>query len=274
MVGRDGPRSDVNVLGQLAASSEGERWAGGKPLGRSFKNRCLSMSRDDGGRWGSHQASRAAQTQHFDQLYTDLINRFSGSTIKLSSSKTTHASGRIHKKVPGGSFQTTLFVPSANALVCIVSTLNSDFEVNLIILVVNMSAFPPHRSTEPLSVSQSVALTYLASYLTAAKTSPHLLPNARLEPSGPTSGSSNSSVTIHNLQRVEAGLRGEWLAPTLELNEGVKVTTGMDDGTNTGIAGTETEGEGWMDLDQYQREQSIEGGEVGSPGGSCYCAGG
>lgn len=129
-----------------------------------------------------------------------------------------------------------------------------------------MSAFPPHRSTEALPVSIGKAQQFLSAYLAASKTSPHLLPNARLEASGPTAGSSNSSVIIHNLQRVEAGLRGEWLAPTLELDEGVKVTKGMDDGTNTGAAATETEREGWMDLDQYQREQSIEGGDVGSPG--------
>jgi len=129
-----------------------------------------------------------------------------------------------------------------------------------------MSAFPPHRSTDALPVSQEVALQFLSTYLTASKTSPHLLPNARLEPSGPTSGSSNSSVTIHNLQRVEAGLRGEWLAPVLEINEPIKVTEGMDDGTNTGAAAAEAESEGWMDLDQYQREQSIEGVEAGSPG--------
>jgi len=93
---------------------------------------------------------------------------------------------------------------------------------------------------------------------------PHLLPNARLEAYGPTAGSSNSSVTIHNLQRVEAGLRGEWLAPTLDLEEGnVTVTEGMDDGTNKGQKVSEGEGEGWMDLDEYQREQSIEGGEIG-----------
>jgi hypothetical protein len=123
-----------------------------------------------------------------------------------------------------------------------------------------MSAFPPHRTAASLPVSQEIALKYLSSYLAATSTTPHLLPNARLEASGPTAGSS-SSVTLHNLQRVEAGLKGEWLAPTLELNEGqsVQVAEGMDDGTNkTG------EGEGgWQDLEDYQREQSIEEGEVG-----------
>lgn len=122
-----------------------------------------------------------------------------------------------------------------------------------------MSAFPPHRSIDSIPVTQEIALTYLQTYLTATKTSPYLLPNARLEPSGPTAGSSNSSVTIHNLQRVEAGLRGEWLAPKFGLDHpSVEVAQGMDDGTNKNGEGNR---EGWMDLDQYQREQSIEGPE-------------
>lgn len=41
---------------------------------------------------------------------------------------------------------------------------------------------------------------------------------------------------------------------------------GMDDGTNKGQEVAEEEGEGWMDLDEYQREQSIEGGEIGEGG--------
>jgi len=128
-----------------------------------------------------------------------------------------------------------------------------------------MSAFPPHRTTPSIPIPQEIALKFLSSYLEATKTFPYLLPNARLEASGPTAGSSAYSVTIHNLQRVEAGLRGEWLAPTLDLAEGnVTVVEGMDDGTNKGqIANEEGEGEGWMDLDEYQREQSIEGGEIG-----------
>jgi hypothetical protein len=45
----------------------------------------------------------------------------------------------------------------------------------------------------------------------------------------------------------------------------VPVTEGMDDGTNKpGVKGEN--GEGWVDLDEYQREQSIEGGEKGEKG--------
>merc|ERR1712093_961916 len=51
-------------------------------------------------------------------------------------------------------------------------------------------------------------------------------------------------------------------SPTLDLEEGnVPIAAGMDDGTNKEQENAEAEG--WMDLDQYQREQSIEGGEIG-----------
>ncbi|RAL68090.1 hypothetical protein DID88_008808 [Monilinia fructigena] len=80
-----------------------------------------------------------------------------------------------------------------------------------------MSAFPPHKSIPSIPVNQTIALKYLQEYLSLTSSTPYLLPNAKLEPTGPTIGSSHSSVTIHNLERVEAGLRGEWLAPTLEL---------------------------------------------------------
>jgi hypothetical protein len=51
----------------------------------------------------------------------------------------------------------------------------------------------------------------------------------------------------------------------LDLEEGnVTVAEGMNDGTNKGRdINEEGKGEGWMDLDEYQREQSIEGGEIG-----------
>ncbi|RKF80434.1 hypothetical protein GcM1_193030 [Golovinomyces cichoracearum] len=83
-----------------------------------------------------------------------------------------------------------------------------------------MIAFPPHRTKVSVNVSQETALAHLTLYLNSSETQPHLLPNAHLDPTiGPTIGSSNYSITIHNLRRVQAGLRGELLAPSIELNE-------------------------------------------------------
>jgi hypothetical protein len=122
-----------------------------------------------------------------------------------------------------------------------------------------MSAFPTYRSIPSIPVDTETAHKYLRSYLEATKSSPYLLPNARLEPSGPTAGSSNSSVTIYNLQRVEAGLRGEWLAPTLELEENIVPVVTRSNGKEA----DNMETDGWQDLDEYQREQEVVEGGLG-----------
>lgn len=41
---------------------------------------------------------------------------------------------------------------------------------------------------------------------------------------------------------------------------------GMDDGVNQGQGAQAGGDEGWMDLDDYQREQSIDGGDIGDGG--------
>jgi hypothetical protein len=128
-----------------------------------------------------------------------------------------------------------------------------------------MSAFPPVRSFQSTPISTTEALQRLQSYLEATKSNPALLPNATLQPDGPKAQSeSASNLVIHNLKRVEAGLRGEWLAPSLELEaegmagfESFPVTGNVQEGEY------DDAGEGWQDLDEYQREQSIEMGEIG-----------
>lgn len=133
-----------------------------------------------------------------------------------------------------------------------------------------MSAFPPHRSIPSIPVSQAIALQHLQSYLEATLNSPYLLPNARLEPSGPTATSASSSITIHNLKRVESGLRGEWLAPVLDLHSKnysngttteVPVAMGLDDGVDQD-GGDKMGVEGWQDADEYAREQTVEEGDI------------
>jgi hypothetical protein len=123
-------------------------------------------------------------------------------------------------------------------------------------------SFPPVKTLATIPVSQEIALKFLSTFLAASKSTPYMLPGARLEPSGPAAGSSSSPM-VQNLQRVEAGLRGEWLAPVLDLQNDeeerwMKVGGGLrQEGESDNI-----ELEGWQDLDEYQREQSIEEGEV------------
>jgi hypothetical protein len=118
-----------------------------------------------------------------------------------------------------------------------------------------MSAFPPHKSADSRPVSTSLALKYISNYLSSTASNPWLLPNATLQSTGPIGQSdSSSNLVIHNLKRVEAGLRGEWLAPSLDLEAEA-------DPFAAPAAAAE---EGWQDLDEYQREQSIEEGD-GAP---------
>lgn len=129
-----------------------------------------------------------------------------------------------------------------------------------------MSAFPPIHSPKSVPVSPSIALQRLQAYLEATNSNPSLLPNATLQPDGPKAQSeSSSNLVIHNLKRVEAGLRGEWLAPSLDLEgEGMAGVVGAVPivGGEAMDTTEEGNGEGWQDLEEYQREQSIEGGEI------------
>lgn len=127
------------------------------------------------------------------------------------------------------------------------------------------NSFPPHHSKPSQPISPDTALSHLQAYLKASETSPYLLPNARIESSGPAPKDSSTGLVVHNLRRVEAGLRGEWLAPSLELDGGISFggaagageDVEMHDGANGGVQ------EDWQDLGEYQREQSVEEGELG-----------
>ncbi|KAG9244962.1 hypothetical protein BJ878DRAFT_42321 [Calycina marina] len=124
-----------------------------------------------------------------------------------------------------------------------------------------MTAFPPQRSYASIPVSQEIALKQIQEFLLATEKHAHFRPNARLEATGPTA-SEEPSITIHNLKRVEAGLRGEWLEPIIDLAEdALKVSSG---GAFLAPDGDKMDVEGWQDLEEYQREQSIEVGDAAS----------
>lgn len=121
-----------------------------------------------------------------------------------------------------------------------------------------MSAFPPLHSRPSQYISSDQALSHLQAYLAAAETTPHLLPNSVLSPSGPTASDASSNLTIHNLKRVEAGLRGEWLAPVLDLESGVGGVSDQSEGMS------KAHQDDWQDLEDYQKAQSDIEGEIGA----------
>lgn len=130
------------------------------------------------------------------------------------------------------------------------------------------NCFPPHHSKPSQPISPDIALAHLQAYLTASETTPYLLPNARIESSGPAAKDSSTGLVLHNLRRVEAGLRGEWLAPSLELDSGdslggAAAHDGADGNVEMAEGGIGGVQEDWQDLGEYQREQSVEEGELG-----------
>lgn len=135
-----------------------------------------------------------------------------------------------------------------------------------------MASFPPIKLQASKPISQSAALAHLQTYLSLSeqKENAHLLPNATLSSTGPTAkGEVGGNLVLHNLKRVEAGLRGEWLAPVFDLEEdvdmGIAIGGGLgEEGVQIRDEAMEEEEnvEGWQDLEEYQREQSIETGEV------------
>lgn len=130
-----------------------------------------------------------------------------------------------------------------------------------------MSAFPPHKFQVSRPINSEYALSILQAYLANSASQPYLLPNATLQPTGPSAQDASSNITVHNLKRVEAGLRGEWLAPSLEL-DGI-AEGAYEDGSfpEAGVVEAHDEQaseDEWQDPDEYKREQSSVEGEIGN----------
>lgn len=74
---------------------------------------------------------------------------------------------------------------------------------------------------------------------------------------------------MHNLRRVAAGLRGEYLEPEAtpepEADDkwGTKEATLAKENVETEVAVEQAAQEGWQDLSEYEREQGVEVGEIG-----------
>ncbi len=136
------------------------------------------------------------------------------------------------------------------------------------------TAYPPavHHSSIPISTTE--ALSLLSAYLEATTTDPSLHPSAHLTEHGPIAPASgpNTGLVLHNLRRVEAGLRGENLGEDLTFQK--YGGDGLPELMPTGIAedagdhiyeeqgGVEMEGE-WQDKAEFERQQEVVQGDVG-----------
>lgn len=133
----------------------------------------------------------------------------------------------------------------------------------------------PHRLVSSKPVTTADASTMLQTYITNSETHPHLHPDALITPTGVTfssHGGPTGGVVMHNLRRIAAGLRGEYLepepTPEPEVEEGAegekpwKGNKGKAKGTKTTFTDkVEVE---WQDKEAYEREQGeVEIGELG-----------
>lgn len=156
--------------------------------------------------------------------------------------------------------------------------------------LLNMSAynrqaisFPPIRIGASRRVSLGESQALVEAHITNSRTNPHLFPNALLLASGPTAqGAADGGVVMHNLARLNAGLKGEYLAPSLEVEGYGSDAQEKDGDAMTGVeytkdttATSKRKGkhkapdvdamwENAQDLGSYQQEQSDVEGEIGA----------
>ncbi|KAJ4346302.1 hypothetical protein N0V95_005512 [Ascochyta clinopodiicola] len=141
---------------------------------------------------------------------------------------------------------------------------------------------PPHRLISSQPITTSAASTLLQTYIANSEAHPHLHPDALITPTGVTfssHGGPTGGVVMHNLRRVAAGLRGEYLEPELtpepEEEEAVahgahakysskakgKKTTFADADADADAGDVQIE---WQDKEAYEREQGeLEIGDLG-----------
>ena len=143
------------------------------------------------------------------------------------------------------------------------------------------TSYPPHRLYSSRQIASSEALSLLSSYLETATIESYLQPSALLTEGGPISATSgiNTGLTLHNLKRVEAALRGEHLSAALLLDkhddlglpqqqiEDIEMVqsavTELASGETAGRNDVGTGTEDWQDKAEFEREQDITQGEVG-----------
>ncbi|KAH7062444.1 hypothetical protein B0J12DRAFT_237987 [Macrophomina phaseolina] len=119
----------------------------------------------------------------------------------------------------------------------------------------SLRAYPPHVILGSKSLSTDATQKLIATYLEDSESNAHLHPDALLTTSNvqfAPSGGSQGGVILHNLRRVEAGLRGEVLKPEVPDVSDDMVLDGMIDETQQRIQ-----------IEQEQQEDGIEVGEIG-----------
>lgn len=119
----------------------------------------------------------------------------------------------------------------------------------------SLKSYPPYVILGSKPLSTEAAQQLVATFLEDSESNAHLHPDALLTTSDvqfAPSGGSQGGVILHNLRRVEAGLRGEVLKPEVPEVSDDMVLDGMIDETQKRIQ-----------TEQEQQEDGTETGEIG-----------
>jgi hypothetical protein len=132
----------------------------------------------------------------------------------------------------------------------------------------SLEAPPPSRRISSAPISTADASRMLDTYLTNSEAHPHLHPDAQITSTGvsfSSHGGPLGSVAMHNLRRIAAGLRGEFLEP--EKTPEPEEDEDQDDfGASLKFTkkGGKKRSEGWQDKAEFEREEGVYGvGDIG-----------
>jgi hypothetical protein len=144
------------------------------------------------------------------------------------------------------------------------NTANSDLTSNM-----TPDTLPPYRHVSSRPISLADASKMLDKYVADSEKHAHLQPDSLITPTGvafSSNGGPKGGVVMHNLRRVAAGLRGEYLEPekTPEPEEeepDLGITT--LNGNMNGQTADKEQGD-WQEMSEFEREEGmIEVGELG-----------
>lgn len=124
---------------------------------------------------------------------------------------------------------------------------------------------PPYRHVSSRTISLEDGSALLAKYLANSERHAHLHPDALITPSGASfsaSGGPSGGVVMHNLRRVAAGLRGEYLEPEPSPEPEEQGASSKGDWKGKKSGGAE---ETWQDMSEFEKEEgAVEVGEIGA----------
>lgn len=137
---------------------------------------------------------------------------------------------------------------------------------------------PPSRPISSTPIALKDATRMLETYLSNSELHPHLHPDPVFTSRGFTFASASGSqggLVMHNLRRLAAGMRGEYMEPEVtpepeDANSSHMPLNGAGGAKSTGGilkhngVTREEDIEGWMDKEDYEREEGgIEIGDIG-----------